>query len=111
MIDAKSWITPRDLEFGEYWAVNDRLKKVEDAARDWDAKIVALRGHPEVLNVDPPREVKGVVVTPEVPYVLPGICTQEITSGMLAVSSIAELDRCLNPGTYWHDARAARSDR
>jgi len=26
------------------------------------------------------------------PYVLPGICTQEITSGMLAVSSIAELD-------------------
>jgi hypothetical protein len=111
LIDAKSWITPRDLEFGEYWAVNDRVKKVEQAAKDWDARVAAIRQHPEILNIDPPFEIQGLVVTPEVPYVLPGACTQELTSGMLAVSTIAELDRCLNPDTYWDDARAARSDR
>lgn len=110
LIDVKSLTTPPNLQFGEFWAVNDRLRTVTSAVVEWQEKVDVLRRHPEVLGIEIPSSIYSLVVTPEVPYVEGGPCTTEVVAGLLAVSTMAELDRCLNPDSYWTTARSSRSD-
>lgn len=110
LISVKAWTTPSNLAFGEFWAVNDRRKIVEKAVVDWGFNIDVIRRNPEILGIPIPQKIHGLVVTPDVPYVLGGPCTAEVVSGLLAVSTLAELDRCLNPDTYRSSARSSRSD-
>jgi hypothetical protein len=95
LIDAKAWATPATLEFGEYFAVEDRRKTAEQACSDWATKVATIDANRSSLGIPPDLIVVGVVVCPEAPFVLGGICTQAIASGLMAISSLSELDWCL----------------
>lgn len=96
LIDAKALTTPRALQFGEFWAVHDRREFIETAATAWRNKIETIRAHPEILGVSQRFQIFGLIVTPDVPYLLPGPWMDEVSNGLLFVSTLAELERCLN---------------
>jgi hypothetical protein len=96
LIDAKAWATPATLEFGEFWAVNTRRRTVEKAVSQWQQKMEIVRQNPHVLGLTKAPRILGVVVAPEAPYVLPGACTEEVVAGLLAASSLPELEYCLS---------------
>jgi hypothetical protein len=109
LIDAKAWAIPTTLEFGEFWAVRDRAKIAETAIVAWQHKMEILRQNPQILGLAETPTILGLVVAPEAPYVTAGPCTEEVTNGLLAVSSLAELEFCLSFSA--EDSRGAMSVR
>jgi hypothetical protein len=95
LVDAKAWAIPSALEFGEFWAVQDRARIAEQATDSWQRKMEIVRQHRELLGLMETSTIVGVVVAPEAPYVREGPCTEEVGLGLLSVSSLAELDFCL----------------
>lgn len=98
LVDAKAWATPSTLEFGEFWAVRSRARTAEDASVAWQGKMETIRQNLHVLGMTSTPAIVGLVVAPEAPYVPAGPCTQEVVGGLLAVSSLAELEFCLGSG-------------
>lgn len=98
LCDAKAWATSRRHEQGDYDAVRTRQAVAEKAERDWRSKIALFSKEPELLGIDVSgiRAILGVVVSPDVPYVLPGPCTEEVLPHLYAVSTIRELDEALS---------------
>jgi len=111
LIDAKAWATPATLEFGEFWAVNNRARTAEAASIAWQGKMETIRQNPRVLGVTSMPAIVGIVVAPEAPYVPIGPCTQEVVGGLLAVSSLAELEFCLGPQAGGDGRRRPENDR
>jgi hypothetical protein len=97
LVDAKAWATSADLEYGDFRAVRNYQEAAEEAVAKWNQKIATIGSRPEMLNVRVPAisEVRGVVVCPDVPYVLPGSCTKVVFSSMRSVGSLKELDAAL----------------
>lgn len=95
LVDAKSWSVPPSLQFGEYFAVEDRRKVAEAACIHWQEKVAIIREHRRELGLPDGKKIVGVVVCPEAPYVLGGPCTADIGLSLMALSSIAELEFCL----------------
>ncbi len=111
LIDAKAWASPATLEFGEFWAVNARRQTVEKAVSQWQQKMEIVRQNPHVLGLKTVPRVFGVVVAPEAPYVLPGACTEEVVAGLLAASSLPELEHCLSVGNGDEDSLSRDGER
>src|ERR1035437_3742355 len=84
LVSVKAWTQPEMLEFGEFGSIDHRVIDVENAIKDWSDKIVELAEHPAIKVVSEGARVVGVVVSPEVQYVLPGIATAEVLPGLLA---------------------------
>jgi hypothetical protein len=95
LISVKAYATSSELEAGEYNKVHTRLDTIEKDVEDWRAKIELINADRPMLGVDTAQfpTIAGVVVCPNVPYVLPGPCTAEIVPGLRYVSTIAELER------------------
>jgi hypothetical protein len=106
LVDAKAWATPATLDNGEFWAVRDRAAVAEEAVVAWQEKMDVIRQHPEVLGLsDTPPTIIGLVVAPEAPYVPFGPSTREVIAGLMAVSSLAELEYCLTIGSEGQHAQ------
>jgi hypothetical protein len=102
LVDAKAWTTNARLQHGEHDAVRTRRETVEAAAAAWDKKIEDVRARLPVQVHDQTliREIYGVVVCPDVPYVLPGHCTDELLPGLRKVATLAELGRFAESSAY-----------
>jgi hypothetical protein len=96
LVSVKAWTQPEMLEFGEFGSIDHRVIDVENAIKDWSDKIVELAEHPAIKVVSEGARVVGVVVSPEVQYVLPGIATAEVLPGLLASSSYLEFEQFLD---------------
>jgi len=101
LVDAKAWITSADLEYGDFRAVRNHRQAAEQAEASWRKKVATIKAKPSVLKVTlPPNvDIRGIVVCPDVPYVLPGPCTQVIFSSMRSVGTLRELEMAVHQAT------------
>jgi hypothetical protein len=97
LCDGKAWVTSIRHDQGDYDAVRTRRRDVEVAESQWRAKVARIRSNPALLGVDSSnvREIAGVVVCPDVPYVLEGPCTDYVLPNLYAVATLRELHRAL----------------
>ncbi len=95
LVDAKAWAVPPTLQFGEFYAVEDRRRTAEEACVGWQRKVQIIRDNRAQLGLPENIDIAGVVVCPEAPYVVGGPCTTPIGIGLMALSSLAEFEFCL----------------
>ncbi len=95
LVDAKAWAVPPTLQFGEFYAVEDRRRMAEEACAEWQKKVQIIRENRARLGLPERIDIAGVVVCPEAPYVVGGSSTTPIGIGLMALSSLAEFEFCL----------------
>jgi hypothetical protein len=100
LIDAKSWVTSTKFEYGDFSAVRNLRGKVEEAEREWRTKTTVIGAELSLLRLtrEMVTDVVGLVVCPDVPWVLPGPCTEMVFPPMRRVGTLRELEMALNDG-------------
>jgi hypothetical protein len=100
MISAKSYPYTIEYQRGDHKAVRSVEAKLVDDVEDWWNKVRFLSSTPKGDNYDFAmcQRFIPIVVTPFAPYVVDPRLTQEVASGLRAVSSVAELDAWLARG-------------
>lgn len=96
LVSCKSVVYRGAHDAGEYRAIRNAEDRVVEAVDEWRSKVDYFRRHPIGSNYDFSRftRIDGIVCTSSVFYVKEGLATQEALPGLLAASSLSELE-------YW----------